>query len=228
MPTKPTLRFGSYHVLVLLLLGATSPALSSGEHAATIDHSDAHAHLHEEAETLGRVYTEPADYTSADVAAGETSRLPPLPEGVTELQFRELFEMPIGPTGLEFTEKTRSLEGKRVRMLGFMVREDQPLPGRLLLAPFAFSLFTHEYGFAEDLPATTIAVTLDPAEVSGPVPFTPGLLLLTGTLELGNHEDPDGRITAARLRLDPKPALNTARTPGMSPLNSEPGASADG
>jgi hypothetical protein len=36
-----------------------------------------------------------------------------------------------------------------------------------------------------------------------PVPYTPGLMLLTGTLSVGNRPEPDGRISLVRLELDP-------------------------
>lgn len=43
--------------------------------------------------------------------------LPPLPPGVAELKFNELFRPPIGPRGLEYAKKLRSLEGPRWRRI---------------------------------------------------------------------------------------------------------------
>jgi hypothetical protein len=40
----------------------------------------------------------------------------------------------------------------------------------------------------------------------GELPHTPGLLLLTGRLELGSREEPDGRVSTVRLVLDARPA----------------------
>ena len=128
--------------------------------------------------------------------------LPPLPEGVTALQFSEFFERPVGPRGLVYSEKLRRLQGLRVRVLGHMVRREGAPPGTLLLTPYPVQLHDLEYGLADDLPPNTLFVTVPDAE--GEVPFSPGLLLLTGRLEIGSREEPDGRMSAVRLVLDPK------------------------
>lgn len=161
-----------------------------------------------------RIYAPPVDMETADAALDrDGNELPPLPEGIEQLRFREIFELPVGPRGLEYSDRTRTLEGQRVRVLGFMVREDQPVRGRLLLAPFPFTLFTGEYGHAEDLPATVVHVHLT-EDSNRFVPFTPGLLLLTGILETGNEEEPDGRVSTLRLRLDPPaPTASAATSP---------------
>jgi hypothetical protein len=130
--------------------------------------------------------------------------LPPLPEGVTALQFGEFFVKPVGPRGLVLTEKIRGLDGRRVRILGSMVRRDAAPPGTLLLAPYPVQLHDHEYGLADDLPPATVTVVV-PGE-TGELPHTPGPLLLTGRLELGSREEPDGRVSIVRLVLDPRPA----------------------
>jgi len=45
------------------------------------------------------------------------------------------------------------------------------------------------------------------------VPYVPGLMLLTGTLSVGNMAEPDGRISVARLALDPpEPAVTSPRS----------------
>jgi hypothetical protein len=64
------------------------------------------------------------------------------------------------------------------------------------------TLHEEEYGLAEDMPATIVHVTTQTNAI--PItPHTPGLLLLTGTLGLGNREEADGRISTVRLALDP-------------------------
>ncbi len=128
--------------------------------------------------------------------------LHPLPEGVTALQFGEFFEKPVGPRGFVYSEKLRKLQGQRVRVLGHMVRREGAPAGTLLLAPYPLQLHDWEYGLADDLPASTLFVTVPDA--MGEVPFTAGLLLLTGRLEIGPREEPDGRTSAVRLVLDPK------------------------
>src|SRR6478735_2398628 len=58
------------------------------------------------AATVATNQVRPAIVTNTSAAA-----LPSLPPEVTELRFNEFFRQPIGPRGLEYTEKLRSLEG---------------------------------------------------------------------------------------------------------------------
>lgn len=144
----------------------------------------------------------PAPNPSADAQSGAKLSLPPLPEGVAELKFNEIFQRPVGPLGLEYTERTRSLDGKKVRVLGFMVKQGIKMNGKLLFAPYPMITHESEYGLAEDLPPSTMVVDV-PTNPDLAVPYTPGLLLLTGTLSLGPREEPDGRVSHVRLLLDP-------------------------
>lgn len=128
--------------------------------------------------------------------------LPPAPEGVTDLQFSEIYQLPVGPAGLVFTEKVRALAGKKVRMLGYMVKQTQPMPWRLLLSPVPMTLHESHYGFAEDLPPQVVHAFTE--RTTTPIlPHTPGMLLLTGRLELEAREEPDGRVSHVRLFVDP-------------------------
>jgi hypothetical protein len=127
--------------------------------------------------------------------------LPPPPAGVAELRFADLFRMPVGPEGLELSERARELDGQRVRMVGYMVREEHVPRGRFLLAPLPIALDSDDEPLADDLPPTTLEVEL--ADAAAEVPFRAGLLVFTGTLVLGARpESDDGRVLGLRLRLD--------------------------
>jgi hypothetical protein len=136
---------------------------------------------------------------------------------VTDLFFDEFFAMPVGPKGLEVSPRLQQLNGQRVRILGFMVKQTTPSPWTLLLAPVPASAHESHYGLAEDLPPTTVRVLL-PRNHQPVTPYTPGLLLLTGRLEVGGRPEADGRHSVVRLHLDPKtpeisvPAAAAART----------------
>src|SRR6185295_12738423 len=104
--------------------------------------------------------------------------------------------------GLEPTEQLRSLDGQRVRMLGYMVRQEKLTPGVFLFAAIPAQIHEHDNGLADDLPPATVRVAV-PTCRGKPVPFAPDLLALTGTLHLGNRAKSDGRVTFARLELDP-------------------------
>ena len=73
------------------------------------------------------------------VATNQGPTLPPAPPGVTALNFKELFK-PIGPRGLEYSEKLRGLDGRKVRILGYMVKQSQPVPWTFLLSPVPMTL----------------------------------------------------------------------------------------
>ena len=132
--------------------------------------------------------------------------VPPRPADVTELKFTEFFVSPIGERGLTLTDKLRGLDGKRVRILGYMARQEQPVPGMFLFNAIPVRLNEEHYGLADDLPAATLFVFV-PRNRDQVVPPTPGLMLLTGTLSVGNREEADGRISTVRLALEmPEPA----------------------
>lgn len=143
----------------------------------------------------------------ADTLAGKLAQngtLPPPDKGVTELKFRDVYRLPAGPQGMTFTEEVRGLDGRRVRVLGFMVRQQRATPGVMMLAPFPLTTSENEYGLSDDLPPTVIFVSV-PKYSDIAVPFTPGPLLLTGTLALGPREEADGRVSHIRLQLDREP-----------------------
>jgi hypothetical protein len=125
----------------------------------------------------------------------------PPPAGVTELKFGELLESPVGDRGLRLSEKSKSLEGKRVRLLGHMVQQDNPIPGMFLLSAIPVQLHDEHYGLADDLPATTVFVST-PSEPNAIVQYRPGLLLVTGVLSVGNREELDGRVSTFRIALE--------------------------
>lgn len=140
-----------------------------------------------------------ADELAAELAS--LHKIPAAPEGVTDLRFAEFFISPVGPRGLQATEKLNRLNGRRVRIIGFMVEQARQIPGVLMLAPFALATHEGEYGLCDDLPPATVFVTA-PKYRDSAVPFTPGPLALTGTLDLGAREEADGRVSHVRLLLD--------------------------
>lgn len=142
-------------------------------------------------------------------AAAQGVEVPPAPEGVTHIEFAEFFKKPVGRRGLEYSETLRAQDGKRVRVLGYMVGTDEPAPGLLMLAPFPIHLHESEYGMADDLPPSALHVVA-PALAGHRVAFAPGPVLVTGTLELGFKAMPDGRNSPLRIVLDADDTTFTA------------------
>ena len=130
-----------------------------------------------------------------------TVSLPPAPAGVSDLKFRELYRMPLGPRGLELSERARALNGKRVRMVGYMVEQEITPRGGFILSPLPVMIGDEDESLADDLPPSVVFVHLDEAFAS-PLSFMPGLLHFTGTFSVGPREEADGRVSSLRLTLD--------------------------
>ena len=138
------------------------------------------------------------------VAALEVrGELPPPRAGVASIKFGEFFRIPIGPLGLEPTEKLMALNGKRVRLVGYMVKEETPTAGRFLLSPLPVSLGDEDESLSDDLPATAVSVHLQGSKNQG-TPYVGGLIQITGNLEVGAKDEADGRVSSVRLVLDPQ------------------------
>lgn len=134
-----------------------------------------------------------------------------------ELSFADFFVRPIGPKGLVPTPQLTAANGSQVRVVGFMVRREQPQPGRFLLTPRPVSMAEHADGEADDLPASTLTVVLAEPQRGHVVAHQSGALALTGRLEYGPAEDETGRVSWLRLYLTPdaletRPAAATAHS----------------
>lgn len=147
--------------------------------------------------------------------------VPPLPAGVEELSFKDFFEPVVGDRGLHYADRLRTLDGKRVRIIGHMVREPVRSNGVFLLTPWPVRIENDGYCMNETLPPATLHVIMPGIEATRPTGYVPGPLILTGVLEVGVVQTADGRNSAVRLVLDP-PATQTASTaaPGHSAFSS--------
>jgi hypothetical protein len=139
----------------------------------------------------------------AIVVEASSLKVPP-PHDAADLKFGDLLATPAGPRGLSLSDTAKNLDGKRVRIVGYMVRQENTVSNRFLLTPLPVQLHDEHYGLADDLPATTIFVSTR-GHKSGFVQYSPGLLVTTGVLRVGNHEEADGRISTFRIELDAPP-----------------------
>jgi len=94
-----------------------------------------------------------------------------------DLAFREFFE----PTSRELRPSARllSLEGRRVRLVGFMTRSEEPPAGGFFLCPFPVV-----------------------ATEAGEIPWTPRPVAAEGVLELGSRAGENGQVSSIRVVLD--------------------------
>lgn len=139
------------------------------------------------------------------------------PAGVTDLKFGEMFKSPVGPSGLEASDKLRGLVGQRVRMVGHVANASEPTPGLLILTPIPVTLGDEDEKLVDDLPPSAVFVHLSPAHAGKKVPNLGGLVQLTGTLELGAKEEADGHVSTTRLVLDDATSRKLARLADAQP-----------
>ena len=120
---------------------------------------------------------------------------------VTELRFRDFFRLPVGPMGLDISDTLRQADGQAVRLLGYMVQQENPEPGRFMLAPRPVQMSKHADGEADGRPPATVMVYLDPAQRDWAVPHVQGLVAVSGHLSVSRLEEEDGQVSWVRLQL---------------------------
>jgi hypothetical protein len=107
-----------------------------------------------------------------------------------------------------------SLQGKRVKLTGFMAKMEMPPRGGFYLAPRPVTCDEAADGTA-DLPPNAVYVVVR-SHAGEPVAFTPRPLEVTGVLDVGNRVEPDGRSTHIRITLD---RTNDLHKPARVPEN---------
>ncbi|HYN53790.1 MAG TPA: hypothetical protein VES38_03715 [Methylotenera sp.] len=154
---------------------------------------------HESAQTSNApLSTAPLQIQSLQVKG----QLPVLDNGIADIKFSELFKTPVGARGMEPTEKLISLNNKRVRIVGYMAKQETPTPGLFIVSPLPVNMGDEDDKFADDMPANSIFVHLDNPNVL--VGYVPGLINLIGVLSVGNAHEVDDRISYVRVKLDPE------------------------
>jgi hypothetical protein len=128
----------------------------------------------------------------------------PVTDSIADLDFASFYRRPVGPAGLQFSDRLRALDGRQVRLVGHMVVQEAAVPGRFLLSPVPMRLSEHADGDAVDLPPSTVTVMLDPTHADRRIHPLPGALALIGRLDLGRQEGPDGKVSWIRLHLAPE------------------------
>jgi hypothetical protein len=154
------------------------------------------------AAALGASASQPAE--DAGTAGASTA---PGQAAPADLSFRDFFRLPVGPKGLEPTEKLLSLNHKTVRLQGYLVDEEEPLPGLALMTPVPTALAELADGPADYLPPATLYIHLQSKHAKKFVTHRPGLWTAVGRLELGGKHEPNGRVSYVRLIVEDPAAL---------------------
>ena len=132
-----------------------------------------------------------------------------------DLKFREFFQLPVGPRGLAPSARLLSLDGQPVRITGYLAHQEalSAAAGIALLTPLPVSLGDEDESFADDLPASTLYLHLAGPLAARTISYRPGLVSLTGTLQVGAQREADGRASFVRLVLDPESASVLLESP---------------
>ena len=144
------------------------------------------------------------------VASAQVAPVSVAPAPAMALSFQDFFSLPIGPKGLEVTDTLRQANGRPVRLIGYMVQQEEATPGQFLLSPRPVQMSEHADGEADDLPAATVLVYVAGSAKDWAIPHARGLVEVSGQLQVGRHEAPDGHIYWVRLRLTPPVLQATA------------------
>lgn len=120
----------------------------------------------------------------------------------TDLAFRDFYRLPVGAKGLEPTEKLLRLDHQTVRLEGYVVKEEEPLPGFFMMAPVPVVMAELADGPADYLPASTLFVHFPAGNANNFLPHKAGIWTAVGRLELGGKEEPNGRRSYVRLLVD--------------------------
>lgn len=154
----------------------------------------------------------PVRLQRAPAAFAVERTLPPPPRDVSELRFGDIFKTPVGPLGLEAGPRLAELDGRRVRLVGYMVQQEQPGSGAFVLSPLPLTLGGADEGLADEMPPAALLVQLPESARFSPA-YMPGLIQVTGRLQVGRIESAaiPGRVFPARVELDPRLAKVLAK-----------------
>lgn len=136
------------------------------------------------------------------VAIGQTAVQPGAQADSQRLRMTEFFQFPVGPKGLQISPALRDAQGKKVSLQGYVVQQEVASPGQFLLTPRPVQMSQHADGEADDLPPSTVLVSLPAEQQDWMVAYTRGLVEVVGVLDVGRQEGPDGRVSWVRLQLD--------------------------
>ncbi|HSI51136.1 MAG TPA: hypothetical protein VLA61_22970 [Ideonella sp.] len=115
------------------------------------------------------------------------------------LRFADFFQTPVGAAGLQPTDRLLAAQDQQVRLVGWMVAQEDAVPGAFLLTARPVQMSEHADGDADDLPPATVLVRL--LDASRVLPHQPGLIDLQGRLHYGRTVAPDGRVAWLELQL---------------------------
>jgi hypothetical protein len=130
---------------------------------------------------------------------------------IVPLSFRDILDP--SPAELKLSSTMLGLDGKRVRIRGFMARMESPQDGAFYLCSRPVVCDESGAGTA-DLPPDTVRIIV-PSPTGKQIPFIAGLLEVTGILRIGNQTDSDNVSSSLRIVTD-RASVTVVRRPPPS------------
>jgi len=144
----------------------------------------------------------------ASALAAEPARPGPRPSAAVEPPTLTVRELTVASQAAVVpTRQALALAGQRVRLVGFMARQEEPSAGGFWLAARPVECDEGGGGTA-DLPPGSVRVLLA-GEPQAPIE---GPIAVVGLLEVGNDLGRDGPASTFRLRIE-RPSTSPASTP---------------
>ena len=142
------------------------------------------------------------NFQAADVRAAQVdAALEQANTPATLISFADFYAVTPGPHGVALSPKLLAANGKLVTIKGYMVQQERAALGHFMLTPRPVQMSEQADGDADDLPLAWAMVYLDPEQEDCAIPHSRGLLEVSGVLQVGRHEGPDGRVSWVRLQL---------------------------
>lgn len=120
-------------------------------------------------------------------AAQAQAFAPVAPRAAMELRFRDFFQTPSGSAELEISDTLKKANGQNVRLVGYMVQEDAPTPGRFRLASRPLKMHTNAAERLETTLPSMVVIYLDSTQENAAVPHVHGLVTVHGTLSVSHQ-----------------------------------------
>jgi hypothetical protein len=123
----------------------------------------------------------------------------------------DFYKRPIGPRGLEATQRLLSLAGSQVRITGFLVQGQAPGVPAWIVAPVPVHLSDEDEALADDLPASVAYLHEVGAPAAAAMAACRGAVSVSGQLQTGPQRESDDRISYVRVTtasvhcVDPQP-----------------------
>ena len=142
-----------------------------------------------------------------------------------ELRFRDFLSYCTGNDGNQtpqISDRLRQAEGKKVRLVGYMLPQEHACSGGFVLTAQPCQADHLRIDLSDARMPAAVRVEFDDAHRDWTVPFLKGLVEVSGMLRVGRHTDAQGYCALATLQLEPQNTLHASADALAGYLHSKP------